>query len=42
MFKKYNLWWIAIAIMILFAFDQMMRNDRERLCGNDATAYQGC
>lgn len=34
--------YVVIAIVLLFAFDHAMRKDAERLCSNDATAYDEC
>lgn len=37
-----NLFWAAIAIAMVVAFDHAMAVDRTNLCSNDATAFQGC
>lgn len=37
-----NLIYAALAIFAVWAFDSAMSADRERLCSNDATAYEGC
>jgi len=32
----------GLAVLLVLAFDHMMRADAAHLCANDATAYEGC
>lgn len=42
MTRAANLFWAVLALALTLAFDRMMRLDEARLCGNDATAFEGC
>lgn len=34
--------WVILAMALLFAFNYAMEQDADRLCSNDATAYDEC
>jgi hypothetical protein len=37
-----SIFWAVMAVLIVVAFDRAMAADRENLCSNDATAFEGC
>lgn len=39
---RLTLFWLAVILVLLFAFDRAMQLDAERLCATDLTAYEGC
>lgn len=40
--KTKVLLWVMFALVLFLTFDQAMRRDHDRLCSNDATAYEEC
>lgn len=40
--RRRNIAWAVLAVLLVLAFDHMMRADQARLCASDAAMMQGC